>query len=238
VITVGGETFVGNQATQFLLTSGQTLTPGGVATVGSNTVSLATNAQSVVINGVTSQLAVPAVTPAPAIVFQGQTISANAGGSFIISGQTLTEGGQIVVGSNTVSLGADGSTLVVNGQSITAPPVVATGAPVISIDGTTFAAQNGGESFIIGGQTLTPGGVVTVGGNTISLGGGSNPSIAVINGVTQSLAQIFTPVAINVAGTQYSELPGGYFVIQGTTIRPGSTAVIAGTTVAFGSDGS
>jgi hypothetical protein len=238
VITVGGETFVGNQATEFSFGTGNTLTPGGVATIGSNTVSLASNAASIVINGQTSQLAVPAVTPAPAIVFQGTTLTADSNGAFTISGQTLTEGGQIVVGSNTISLGGDGSTLVVNGQSITAPPVLATAAPAISIDGTVFSAEAGGESFIIGGSTLTPGGIITVNGNTISLEGGSNPSLAVINGQTVSLAQIFTPVGINVAGTQFSELPGGSFVINGQTLRPGGTIVVAGTTVAFGSDGS
>jgi hypothetical protein len=154
VITVAGETFVGNQATQFLFGAGNTLTPGGTAVLGSNTVSLASNAQSIVINGQTTQLAVPAVTPAPAIVFQGSTLTADSNGAFTISGQTLSEGGQIIVGSNTLSLGGDGSTLVVNGQSITAPPVLATAAPAISVDGTVFSAQNGGESFIIGGQTL------------------------------------------------------------------------------------
>jgi hypothetical protein len=234
VITIGGQTFVGNQATEFSIAPGQTLTPGGVATVGSNTVSLAPNAGAIVINGQTSQLAVaaPQITQAPSINFQGQTIVANPAGAFVISGQSLVAGGApITVGSNTIALGGDGRQLTVNGVAITAPPAIAT--PVIAIDGTTFQVQSGGQSFVIGGQTLTQGGQIVVGGNTISLSG----AFAIVNGVsTVPLTAIFVPPTVNVAGTAFTQQQG-FFVIQGTTIRPGQTSVIAGTTVAFGANG-
>ncbi|KIW02634.1 hypothetical protein, variant [Verruconis gallopava] len=236
VITVGGQTFVGNQATEFSLAPGATLTPGGVATIGANTVSLASNAQSIVVNGVTSQL-VPGSPPAPtAITFQGQTITENSQGAFVISGSSLVAGGQaITVGSNTVSLNANGQTLTVNGIAITAPAALPT-APTIQIDGTTFQAQGGGESFVLGGQTLVPGGQVVSAGTTISLA--SDGSVVFVNGVAQPVAAIVGNPTVDIGGTKYTELQGGYFVLQGTTLRPGQTSVIAGTTIAFGSDGS
>lgn len=239
VLTVGGQTFVGNAATQFLVAPGQTLTPGGVATVGFNTVSLAAGATALVVNGVTSQIAIPAATPLPALNIGGQVVTANAGGSFIIQGQTLTQGGQITVGSNTVSLAQGASSLVVNGQTITRAATLPTASPVLAIDGTTFVAANGGQSFIIGGQTLTPGGVIVANGNTISLGTGASSTIAVVNGVTKTLASILTPAALTLGGSTYTVLPGGSFVIAGQTLRPGSTAVtVSGTTLSLGAGAS
>jgi hypothetical protein len=235
VITVAGTTFVGNAATQFLLAPGQTLTPGGTATVGLNTVSLASGATAVVVNGKTSQLGAPTATQAPVLNIGGQVVTANSGGSFIVSGQTLTQGGQITIGSNTVSLQQGATGLVVNGQTITRPAVLAsTGAPAITIDGSTVRAAIGGSSFIIAGQTLTPGGIIVANGNTISLGSGASSTIAVVNGVTQTLKPIVTPAAVNVAGTLFTELPGGSFVIQGQTLRPNSQITVAGTTLSLG----
>jgi hypothetical protein len=241
VLTIDGTTVVGNAATQFLVAPGQTLTPGGTAVVGINTVSLAPGATELVINGVTSQIAAPAAaaaTPAPTLNIGGQVVTANAGGSFIVAGQTLTQGGQITVSGNTVSLAQGATALVVNGQTITRPAVTAaaaaSGSPILTIDGTTIKPATGGESFIIGGQTLTPGGVITANGNTISLGTGATPSIAVVNGVTQTLHPIITPAAINVAGTQFTELPGGSFVIGSQTLHPGGQITVSGTTLSLG----
>lgn len=240
VVSVGGQAFTANAATQYYLAPGQTLTPGGTATYNGQTVSLAPNADYVVVNGQTQGLggSAPATTPPP-INVAGTVYQANAQGAYVIQGQTLTPGGEVLVNGNLVSLGQGYSSLVVNGVTITAPAVLAnpTYEPAITIAGSTFNANQGGESFIISGQTLTPGGVITAFGTTISLGSGSNPSIAVVNGQTETLASIVTAPVIDIGGTTYTESNGASFVIAGQTVRPGQTITVSGTTIAIAGNG-
>ena len=240
IISVGGQGFTPNAATQYYLAPGQTLTPGGTASVNGETVSLASNAAYVVVGGQTQGLqGSGAATTPPPIDVSGTTYEANSQGAYVIQGQTLTPGGEVIVGSNTISLGNGYDSLVVNGITITSPPAVAvpTYEPAITLAGNTFTANNGGQSFIISGQTLTPGGVITAYGSTISLEEGGNPTVAVVNGQTETLDSFVTAPAIVVGGTTYTESNGASFVIAGQTVRPGQTIVVSGTTVAVASNG-
>lgn len=241
VIAVGNQDFTANAATQYYLAPGQTLTPGGMATVNGEVVSLAPNADYVIVNGQTENLGAssPAVTPPP-INIGGNVYQANAQGAYIVQGQTLTPGGEIFVSGNLISLGNGYNSLVVNGVTITSPPVAIppTAEPAITLGGSTYLANPGGESFIISGQTLTPGGVITAHGTTVSLDSGSTPTIAVVNGQTETLDYLLAPPTVVVGGTPYTESSGTSFVIAGQTVRPGQTITVFGTTVAVASSGS
>src|SRR5262249_40376841 len=67
VITVGNQKFTANAATEYYLATGETLTPGGTATINGEVVSLAPSVNYVVVNGQTESLRAssPAVTPPP-----------------------------------------------------------------------------------------------------------------------------------------------------------------------------
>lgn len=156
------------------------------------------------------------VTPAPAditsapisppiISIAGQKVTADAAGQFLVApGTTLTPGGlaQVIAGS-TISLGFSpvGSTIaVINGQTSTlsrAIPIFAA-APVLTIDGTTFApsVSAGSTYYVVDGTTLAQGQVATVHGTMLSLASGGD--VLVINGVA-----IFIPKATS--SIQYFE---------------------------------
>ena len=143
----------------------------------------------------------------PFITIGDSTYTANSATQIIIGGQTLTPGGQITAGGNTISLDSDGDTAVVDGTTqavghaapedtpITSAPK--NPATVLTLGGSTITA-NSNSQFIIDGQTLTPGGAITVSGTPISLG--SDASKAVIGTTTESLdvlppsaGPVFTP---------------------------------------------
>lgn len=202
VLTVGSSAFTANAATQFFLGPGQTLTPGGTATLDGTIVSLGPSASFVVIGGTTQNLQSSAPTFRPEIVIGGTTITAlpaspsgqhglenqanNAPGpSFVVSGQTLVPGHAVTVDGTTISLAPSGSFIVVNGVTSTLPQpgtgptpgpahATITNPPVLTIGSQTITAMPGsGTTFVISGQTLTPGGTITVDGTTVSLAPGA-----------------------------------------------------------------
>jgi hypothetical protein len=97
----------------------QTLIPGGPAGIISGTpVSIAPSATAIIVGGSTIPVPVPvAGGPTPtgaAITVDGQTITANPAGAFVINGQTLVPGGPaITVAGTPVSLGPQGTDVVV-----------------------------------------------------------------------------------------------------------------------------
>jgi len=254
VLTIGSSTLTANAATQFWIAPGQTLTPGGTATVDGTLVSLGPSASFVVIAGSTQIL--PTAAPAgpttqPEIVIGGSTITAlpiqnsdnpsgNSGPTFVLSGQTLLPGEQITVGGTTVSLASSGSFVVVNGVTSTVAnaniPLI---TPVpLTIGSSTFSALpgTGAPSFPIGSQLLTPGGVLTLNGQTISL----SPSFSfiVVNGVTSSLGFAPTPAVTNpplltIGLHTYTAVQGTSFVIDGRTLTPGGVVVVNSTTISL-----
>jgi hypothetical protein len=215
VLTVGSSTLTPNAATQFFVAPGQTLTPGGIATVDGTIVSLAPSASFVVIGGSTQLLPTAAPGPGsaptspPQIVIGGTTVAAqpipgspsnnnpnniqnNAapGPTFVVGGQTLAPGGQaITVGGTTLSLVPGGSSVVVNGvtSAVANPPAQLT-QPSITVGNAVLTPASGsGTTYIVAGQTLAPGGqAVTVSGTVLSLA--PSAGFIVVNGVTSTLA--------------------------------------------------
>jgi hypothetical protein len=161
---------------------GQTLAVGGAIEVGSGssltTLALVTDSSGhtlIVSNGHTSEI--PTITT-PSIVINGQTIEATAlpSGSvgFIVSGQTLTEGGSITASGTVFTLTTDAAgytILASHGHTSVLPNQISAGPR--TIDGQTISQtmlpSGIGEAYLIDGQTLTPGGSVTISGTTYTL---------------------------------------------------------------------
>jgi hypothetical protein len=186
-LTVGSQIFTANAATQFFLAPGQTLTPGGTAVISGTTISLDSKASAIVVNGQTRSFGSSpdaTITSPPEIIrVNGQAFAPNAGGTYHISGQTLSPGGSITVtgpnGVETLSLGSSGTELVVavSGHTITSTldasaAAEATSAPILTIGGQTFTALPGTDganpTYLVNGETLTAGEeeTVTVAGKT------------------------------------------------------------------------
>lgn len=211
VLTIGTSTLTPNAATQFFIAPGQTLTPGGVATVDGTVVSLAPSASFVVIGSSTQLLpaAVPSIEPIATILPQ-----------ILVGGTTIvaipSEG---AVGPSNVSPNNNQNN-VQNVHPINAGP---------------------GPTFIVGGQTLAPGGqAITVSGSTLSLvSGGSSVVIngvtsAVANPVGVPIQN--TQPAITVGNALFTPLPGSEdtFNIAGQILAPGGQAItVAGTVISL-----
>ncbi|KAF2084278.1 hypothetical protein K490DRAFT_68887 [Saccharata proteae CBS 121410] len=206
VLTIGSHQYTANAATQYYLALGQTLTPGGAATLDGTLLSLGPTASYIVVDGSTRDIPRPITTQAPAYT----PGSSNGIPSFNIGGQILTPGGAITISGNTISLDIAASNLVVNGvtkylgDSDSESGVTA--GPFLTVAGTIYAAVDG-TSFVYGSQILTPGDAITVGSNRISLDADDN--YIVINGQTSSL-QHTNPF---ITGAPY-------LIIDGATITP------------------
>ncbi|KAK0317624.1 hypothetical protein LTR82_011393 [Friedmanniomyces endolithicus] len=253
LLTIGSQTFTANAATQFSLAPGETLTPGGVVTVSGTTISLASGASAVVINGQTRNLAAPATTPAPQVTVGGTVYQANAGSTYDIGGQILTPGGVITVSGTTISLAPSATAIVVNGVttklggaagSQTAPNsnlATITAPPVLTVDGQAFAA-NGGTSYVISGKTLTAGGAITISGpngvETISLNAAANEIFSIVSGTTMTSmvgamgamptgAPVLTIDGHTYTAVAYDTGAGPTYVIGGQTLTRGGVITIS-----------
>jgi hypothetical protein len=149
VLTIGDSTFqpLPGTGTSYLIGS-STLTPGGIITVSSTTISLAPGATHIVINGHTSFL-VPGspspITNAPLLTVGSNTFTALSDTTYVIGGQTLTPGGTITVDGTTIRL-APGATQLVygsSGLSTTAALFPATTTRGQSVTGTADASARG-----------------------------------------------------------------------------------------------
>ncbi|GAB7358836.1 hypothetical protein MBLNU230_g4059t1 [Neophaeotheca triangularis] len=201
---VGDDAYAANAAGVYNI-DGQVLTPGGEITVSGTTISLASDASSVVIDGQTETIsatgeAQATITAGPILTINGQAYGANEGTTYIISGQTLTPGGAITLpgsnGAETLSLNPAANQLydIINGTTQTsqlAPTGTEayyrpTAAPILTIGGETFTALPGdGTSYLISGQTLTPNGeeTVIIDGETFIVSLSSQATILLIEGV-------------------------------------------------------
>lgn len=163
----------------------------------------------------------------------------------VIGSQTLTPGQTTTIEGVTVVVppNAGGSSLVIGGSTIAISPAGPTGPPVITVESNPVTANSQGQ-FIIGSQTLTPGGpAITDNGNTYSLA--PSGSVAVINGVTTSLANAPAPTPAPVLVVNGQTVPA--FVDKGTTqfvlgpgqtLTPGGVLAISGTTYSMPASGS
>jgi hypothetical protein len=104
VFVVGGSTLTENSQSDLVIGS-QTLTPGGVLTIGGQVVSLSPTGNAVIVNGADPSTF---ITETASIVPPPVT-------SLIIAGQTLTAGGRVTVGGDILSLAPSGTGIVVIG---------------------------------------------------------------------------------------------------------------------------
>ncbi|KAF2116508.1 hypothetical protein BDV96DRAFT_611832 [Lophiotrema nucula] len=176
---------------------------------------------------------------------QGSAKPGDNDNNIIFGSRTLTPGQVITTDGYTISVptGGHGSSLVVDGSTI---PVNnnpgPTGPPVLTAGDKTITANSQGQ-FIIGSKTLTPGGpAVTDHGTTYSLG--PSGSIAVVNGVTQSIgygpAATGPPVLTMKDHEISATVIGGttaFIVAPGQTLKPGGVLTVDGTTFSMPEDG-
>jgi hypothetical protein len=233
VLSIGGRAYTAGSGPNFVIGS-QTLIPGKAISFDGTSVSLAPGGSAVVVNGVTQTISSESPTQVAAVLtIGGQTYTARSGTSYVIAGQTLLAGSAVTVDGTTISLQSGGTAAIINGITQTLPQ--ATPAALLNIGGKTYTAQSG--SFVVKEQTLRPGNVITVDGTTISLA--ADETIAVINGVTTTLAQDTAPAALIFGGHTYAAQTGSAYVIDGKTLTPGGVMTLAGgTTVSLASSGS
>jgi hypothetical protein len=263
VLTIGSSTLTPNAATQFFVAPGQTLTPGGTATIDGTLVSLAPSASFVVVGGSTQHLPTAAPifgmvsTSPPQIMVGGVTITAQgnsgnvnnnnqniaaSGPTFVVDGQTLAPGAQaITVAGTTLSLEPGGSSVVVNGvTSAVANPPASFAQPTITVGSNVFTPISGSrDTFIIGDETLAPGGeAITFSGTVISLA--PSASFVVVNGATSMLANpAAAPSAaiplLTIGNSVFRPLPGSgtSYLIGSSVLTPGGLITVAGTTISL-----
>ncbi|KAI7306179.1 hypothetical protein KC315_g14349 [Hortaea werneckii] len=263
VLNVNGKGYAANGGTSYVI-SGQTLTPGGAITITNSageaeTLSLNSAADELYtgIDGTTATSMIAGVgamsTGAPVLTIDGQTYTASSydsgsGPTYIISGQTLTRGGEITLaGSNgegmeTVSLDSAGTAIEIisDGRTSTstipgAYEVMPTAAPVLTINGETFTAMNNGATYIISGKTLTPNEAetVTISGRTFVVSLAPQASLLVIsaengNGqVTATSYETLFPVQMTggvVTNTVGMNGSGNGGAVTRTSMSPGASA--------------
>ena len=161
---------------------GQTLAPGGLAIIISNTsISLAADAADAVVGSSTIQIVRPAspatASPANATVLTiGKSVyAADASSNFVIGGQTvspdaaITVAGAIITSGTSLSYPSGGIAVVIgtNTEALSYATITSSSAATITFDGSTNTA-NTSSNFVIAGQTLAPGGVITVSSTPIS----------------------------------------------------------------------
>ena len=171
----------------------------------------------------------PAITPAPALTIGNQVVTANSLNQYLISDQTLTPGGVIVVSGTPISLSPDRSALAVGNSvenlALTPPPALTIGSQTI-----TANSQN---QYIINGQTLTPGGLVTVSGTPISLS--PDESALAIGTSIENLAP--TPAPVLTIGSQIITANSqNQYVVSGQTLTAGGLITISGTPISLSPD--
>jgi len=235
-LTIGSDVLTANAATQFLLASGNVLTPGGQVIQDGTTINLDSQGSIAVVNGVTQTLAPPTITPLPHLTIGGTVYEANLASTFEIAGQELTPGGSITVDGTKIALAEDATAVVINGVTKTldtvpdSTPTPGTTSPaVVNVAGETFTVLDG-STFANDEATLTPGGVITIGtgdsATTISLGNPGSNNI-VINGATSTLnlGSINTPQLLTIDGQIFAADASGAFGIHGQTLSRGGNAI-------------
>lgn len=154
-LTFHSQTYTANAAGVYVIGS-QTLIPGSQAiTVSGIPISLAPSGTQIVIGSSTIPISFSPSRTLPALTIASQTYTANADGTYVIAGQTLTPGGSAIAVSGTIiSLAPSGTQLVIGTSTIPFSP--SRTLPVLTIASQTYTANADGV-YVIAGQTLTPG---------------------------------------------------------------------------------
>ncbi|KAI9820037.1 MAG: hypothetical protein M1827_006608 [Pycnora praestabilis] len=171
-LVLGGNTYTANSATQYVVAPGNTLVPGGIATLSGGTlVSLAPSASFLVVGGNTQVLASQSRVAA-ALTVGSQVFTTNSAGNLVVGSSTLSINGPAatISGNQVISLGSQG--VVVAGQSATSTYALTTptlGA-VVSIGNAAVTIANPSSGvYVEGSVTLSVGGpAVTVSGEILS----------------------------------------------------------------------
>ena len=162
ILTIAGQTLT--PAPSGFVIRGQSVLPGGSAvTFSSNTLSLASGGNALIVNGRTTPL-----FSAPISVFKAGSRSFTAAPTgFAIGGQSVLPGESAVTfAGSTFSLASAGNAIVVNGISTPLPSV-----PISIFKAGTQAFTATPTGFSIGTQSISPGGsAVMVDGTLVSLG--------------------------------------------------------------------
>lgn len=233
-----GSIYTANPFGDFIV-AGQVLTPGGGIIVSGTGITLSPGGTIAVVGGSTQLVRPAAVTEAPALTLEGSTFTANNDGQFLIAGQTLALGGDIMVAGTHISLSPDGIVSIDGSGSHFLTPFHVTKKPVLVFDGLTYTAD-GSLRFVIDGQTISQGGAIAVHGTTLSIPSGRN--YVIIGSITQDFSTATVPFVeaptITFAGSTYTENPLSEFVIDGQTLTKGGVITVQGSRISFDLDGS
>lgn len=257
-ISVNGAAFTlgptgANPTGGFVLSGGQTLTPGAPATtINGQTISLAPNGASAVVNGQTQTLA--AGPPASPLVLGGQTMTP-IGGSAVTVSYTTNAAGSALPMVNGQSL-SPGASTVINGQTLNAAPngqigVVTTdqaGRPTTSTllpnaaipAGISLTTNSAGSTVaVLSGQTLSPGATTVVNGQTLAVSRNGQLGVVTTDQAGHATTSNLLPSAAIPAGVSLTTNAAGstIAVLSGQTLSPGATTVVNGQTLTVGGNG-
>jgi len=233
ILTVDGLTIIPNSGSQYVVAS-QTLLPGeSMVTVPGTTLSLASAASAIVVNGVTSTLAAQIIISPPIITLSTFLITASPQTDYVINGQTLSANGPAVIAAGTtLSLALSASAIVVDGvTSVLSSQIFTITSPPKLIIGSSTVTPNSDLVYVINGQTLSAGGpAITAAGTTLSLA--PSASIIVVDGVTSVLnSQISTvtsPPRLIIGSSTITPNSDLVYVINGQTLSPSGSPVTVG----------
>ncbi|KAF2873135.1 hypothetical protein BDV95DRAFT_593502 [Massariosphaeria phaeospora] len=148
----------------------------------------------------------------------------------VIGTETLKPGQTTHLNGVEIVVPETGSAVVVGGNTVAVNSVPT--LPSVLTYGENKVTANAQGQYVVGTQTLTPGGVVTVDGSTLSLG--PSGTIAVVNGVTQTLEPNSPGVpnlTLNGQTFSASVVDGTTAIIyEGQTLSPGAAITVSGTT--------
>ncbi|WPH04622.1 Hypothetical protein R9X50_00751500 [Acrodontium crateriforme] len=118
IFTVGGQTLTENPSSGVII-AGATLLPGSQTVLSGTTFSLDPSGSALIINGVTQTLQTrPNTLPGGIFTFNGETITENPSSNLVISGKTVFPGQSTIISGTTYFLDGSGSTLVVDGSTV------------------------------------------------------------------------------------------------------------------------
>ncbi|KAL8947277.1 MAG: hypothetical protein Q9222_006425 [Ikaeria aurantiellina] len=163
LITLGSQVLHANEASEYVI-GGQTLAPGHAIAVSGTIISLAPGATDVVIGGTTKMLASQTIslsTGLPVLTIGSTTVTANAKGDYVVSGQTIRPGAHAVtIDGQLVSLAANGSFLAVGTSTEILHNVTRTGGTVsFSRTRVSGAASSTTMAALTSNLGPTPGGL-------------------------------------------------------------------------------
>lgn len=185
----------------------------------------------------------------PVIVIGENTFTMGPSSTFVIGGQTLAPGGSPVTYDGTsLSLAASATALVVEGDTL---PLVygaqpgspgnsplpsiprITPPPLLNVGGVTYTAERP-FSFVVDGETLAPGDEINIGTDNISLGSGDSRTVAVVNGIRQTLDAASPAITIDGESFEASYGSEASYFVGGQSLTPGGIITVAGNTISLG----